>query len=48
VVLEGGEVVESGGHEELMARGGLYRSLHDAQFGGASPAADEQSVCEVA
>jgi ATP-binding cassette subfamily B protein/subfamily B ATP-binding cassette protein MsbA len=48
VVLEGGEVVESGGHEELMARGGLYRSLHDAQFGGASATADAQSVCEVA
>lgn len=33
VVLEGGRVVESGAHDELLARGGLYRRLWDKQSG---------------
>jgi subfamily B ATP-binding cassette protein MsbA len=32
VVLDDGRVVESGAHAELLARGGLYRRLHDLQF----------------
>ena len=31
-VLEDGRVVEEGNHEQLLARDGLYRSIHDAQF----------------
>lgn len=31
VVLDAGRVVQSGGHEELMARGGLYRDMVQAQ-----------------
>jgi len=31
-VLEGGRVVESGGHQELMALNGRFRQLHDIQF----------------
>jgi ATP-binding cassette subfamily B protein len=37
-VIEGGRAVESGSHEELIARGGAYRAFFAAQFGlGALP-----------
>lgn len=32
LVLDGGRVVETGTHAELLAAGGLYRRLHDLQF----------------
>ncbi|PYQ29886.1 MAG: hypothetical protein DMF56_09165 [Acidobacteria bacterium] len=32
VVLDRGEIVESGKHEELLARRGVYRKLYDLQF----------------
>jgi ABC-type multidrug transport system fused ATPase/permease subunit len=31
-VIEGGEIVETGKHDELLAKGGLYAKLHDIQF----------------
>jgi len=31
LVLQQGELIEQGPHEELLARGGLYRQLHDMQ-----------------
>jgi len=34
VVLEEGRMVELGPHQELLARGGVYRKLYDAQVGG--------------
>jgi subfamily B ATP-binding cassette protein MsbA len=32
LVIEGGEVVERGSHEALLARGGRYRQLYDKQY----------------
>ncbi|MCK4325500.1 ABC transporter ATP-binding protein [bacterium] len=32
VVLDKGEIVEAGNHEELMAKGGLYKRLYQMQF----------------
>ncbi|KAK0758269.1 hypothetical protein N5P37_009571 [Trichoderma harzianum] len=32
IVIDKGQVVEQGTHEELMASGGLYKRLHDAQL----------------
>ena len=31
-VVEGGQIVERGRHEELLQRGGLYRNLYERQF----------------
>ncbi len=32
IVMDKGQVVDEGRHEELLARGGLYARLHDLQF----------------
>ena len=32
LVMKEGHIVESGSHDELIAMGGFYRSLHDSQF----------------
>jgi ATP-binding cassette subfamily B protein len=34
LVLEGGKIIEDGSHEELLALGGVYKSLWDSQSGG--------------
>lgn len=32
LVMQDGDIVESGTHEALLARGGLYASLYNSQF----------------
>ncbi|HEX2211625.1 MAG TPA: ABC transporter ATP-binding protein [Longimicrobium sp.] len=39
LVLDAGRIVERGTHDELVARGGLYRRLYDMQFGSDAEAA---------
>ncbi|MFZ0061297.1 MAG: ABC transporter transmembrane domain-containing protein [Pyrinomonadaceae bacterium] len=38
VVMESGRIIETGSHEELLARGGQYRKLYELQF------ADEENL----
>jgi ABC-type multidrug transport system fused ATPase/permease subunit len=43
-VLEGGKVVELGNHDELMARGGRYRTMFDLQAQRFGEAAEEEGT----
>ena len=36
LVLKGGDIIESGNHEELLAKGGFYADLYNSQFDQAS------------
>ena len=40
LVIDRGAVVDRGTHDELLARSGRYRELHEAQFGPAGPDRD--------
>jgi ATP-binding cassette subfamily B protein len=39
LVIDHGQVRERGGHDELLAAGGLYAELYHTQFAGQEPAA---------
>ncbi|MCW5940430.1 MAG: ABC transporter ATP-binding protein [Fimbriimonadaceae bacterium] len=41
LVVQDGRIVEQGRHQELLARGGLYRKLHEEQFKSEGPLAGE-------
>jgi ATP-binding cassette subfamily B protein len=36
LVMEAGSIVEQGNHDDLLARGGAYARLYNAQFVGAA------------
>jgi ABC-type multidrug transport system fused ATPase/permease subunit len=40
VVLEKGQIRETGTHEELVSRGGIYQRLHELQFEDAGTVVD--------
>jgi ATP-binding cassette, subfamily B, bacterial MsbA len=45
LVLDGGEIRETGTHEELLRRGGIYSRLHDLQFStGDDPSGENPAV----
>lgn len=31
-VISGGRIIENGSHDELLSKGGIYKSLYDLQF----------------
>jgi ABC-type transport system involved in cytochrome bd biosynthesis fused ATPase/permease subunit len=44
LVVDHGEIVEQGGHDELIARGGLYAALYRQQMNIATHAVGEAST----
>jgi subfamily B ATP-binding cassette protein MsbA len=44
IVLDRGRVIDSGTHEELMARGGIYRDLYEMQFSDDLAAQNEERI----
>ncbi|HET8598278.1 MAG TPA: ABC transporter ATP-binding protein [Castellaniella sp.] len=46
VVMDSGRIVEIGRHDELLARGGAYARLYQAQLQGALPASSVQAADE--
>jgi ATP-binding cassette, subfamily B, bacterial MsbA len=47
VVLEEGKVMETGSHEELLSKQGLYYRLHEMQFGGNHEIEEDREIDRV-
>jgi ATP-binding cassette subfamily B protein len=46
LVMDGGRIVEQGTHDELLARGGLYKEIHDLQLSDHAKFAEELEKIE--
>lgn len=46
LVINGGEVVEQGSHDELMSQRGFYYTLYMSQFKGKAPGGAEAGISE--
>lgn len=46
LVVNAGEIVEQGSHDELMAQGGFYYTLYMSQFKGKAPGGAEEGLAE--
>mgnify|MGYP001362495129 FL=1 len=44
LVFDRGKIVEDGTHQELLFKGGLYKTLWDAQVGGFLPDVREDKI----
>ena len=47
LVMDQGRLVEQGGHKELLAQGGLYRTLYETQFKAERRLLDESQAADV-
>ncbi|MFT3894765.1 MAG: ATP-binding cassette domain-containing protein [Anaerolineales bacterium] len=47
LVMDKGQIVERGTHEELLARGGLYKEIHDLQLADQAGFAEEMEEIQV-
>jgi len=47
LVMDKGQIVERGTHDELLARGGLYKEIHDLQLIDHAEFAEEMEELEV-
>ena len=43
IVMQDGEIVETGVHEELLSKGGYYSKLYSTELLGGSSSADSQT-----
>ncbi|MDR0934943.1 MAG: ABC transporter ATP-binding protein/permease [Erysipelotrichaceae bacterium] len=46
IVMNKGHIIESGNHKELLAKGGFYADLYNAQFSGSNPMAKLETTSD--